>query len=278
MLSKSDLEKLIAEGLGSPEIALAQKEILKTYGDKVDFVKKSKALIKFGLNDVVGTSRTTVMQLEGSEVEETYATTNAIDKVVSSDNTFTHDVTIEGHTVSGTDLTFVVQTVTLTGQTAADLTTPLCRATRVYPTNGHALASASDKVFVYEDVALTAGVPNTDANVHVSFDGNYHQSQKASTAISANDYYLITKLYAGVDKKTAASVDIELRTRGFQDEAFRTVFKLPISTSSSPWLQIDAPPVLIIPKNSDVIVSATSSAANTEVIGGFAGYLAEVIG
>lgn len=261
-----------------PMIVAAEREVLNSYGDTVSVEEKKKSLLKFGLNDNVGTSRTTIMQFQGSETNETYCTTNAIDRVVTTDNTFTGTVTIEGHYIDGSNnLIFAVQTATLTGQTAVTLGTALARATRIYISDGSALASASDVIYVYENVTTTAGVPDTASKTHVLMDGTYHGSQKASTSISSTDYWFITKAYAGVNKKASAAVDVEVQVRTYTDAAFRTLFKLPLDTNGASYFQIDAPPIFIIPKNSDVRMVAASSTSGTEVIGGLAGYLAKII-
>lgn len=265
-------------GLIDPMLAMAEQEVLSTYGDTVSVLLKKKTLLKFGINDAVGSSRTTIQQFQGSETNETYCTTNAITHVVCTDNTFTGQVTVEGHYIDGSNnLIFVVQTVTLTGQTGVALGTALARATRVYVSDGSSFASASDVVYVYENVTTTAGVPDTASKTHVLCDGTYYQSQKASTSVSSTDYWFVTKFYAGINKKTTATVDVELQARTYTDDSFRTLFKLPVSSSGSDYFQIDAPPIFIIPKNSDMRVVATASTTGVEVIAGVAGYLAKVV-
>ena len=108
-------------------VSHAYNLIYDTYGDVVRV--KPKNLLKFGRNENVTTGECTIMELAGSETAETYVSTNAITHVISDDAN-TGDLYIEGHTISGSDLTFATQTVTLTGTTAKALTTPLARATR----------------------------------------------------------------------------------------------------------------------------------------------------
>lgn len=258
-------------------LRLAEAEIASTYGDIVSVKRKRKSLIKFGRNDSIGLTQRVIMQFQGSEAEIALPTTNAIDKLVCTDATFTGQVVVEGHTISGSDLTFVSpQTIQANGQTAVDLTTPLARATRVYPLSGN-LASTSDKLFVYENVATTSGVPNDTSKIHVLFDGVYGQSQKCQTAISKDDYWILTLVYGGILKKQAASADILLQIKKVGTTAWRTVFELPVSTNGSDHFSIDAPPAFIVPKNHDVRMSGVSSATGTELIAGIAGYIAAIV-
>lgn len=258
-------------------IKLAIDEIENTFGDTVSVSTKKKSLIKFGRNENVGTSLTTIMQFQGTELHEVYQTTNSIDKVVTTDNSFTGTVTIEGHTISGNDLTFVTQTKTLTGQTGVTLDTPLARVTRIRISSTDALAATTDKIFVYRDVATTGGIPNTTANIHALMDGKWGQTQKAATSISKDDYWLITLIYGGVLKKQAATADIALQIRKVGDSQWRTVFDLPVSSTGGPAIPpVDFPPVFVVPKNHDVRVVAEASTTGVEVAAGFAGYLASV--
>lgn len=255
-------------------IAQAINEVQALYGETVSVDSKAKSLIKFGRNANVGTSPATIMEQEGAEVHETYVSANSIIYVITDDASFTGDVTIEGHTIDGDDLTFVSQTVTLNGHNAVTLSTPIARVTRLYIPNGDSLSATTNKIYVYENDTTTSGVPDTDSKIHIQLSGRYNQSQKCSTSISKDDYFFVTKVYAGALKKTTATVDVELQVRSIGSDNFLTKFELP--TTNGQYFQIDAPPILIIPKNSDVRLVATSTAASTEVVGGLVGYLASI--
>lgn len=257
-------------------VRAAYHDIETTHGDTVAY--KGKRLFKFGANDSVGTSETTVMGLAGSETEETYVNTNAIDAVVSSSGSNTMEVTIEGHTISGSgtdiELTFVVQTATLNGQTPVALTTPLARATRVYNSSTTALA-ANSTIYVYDDTSgVTNGVPDTASNVHLIMEEskNSNTSFKAATAFSNVDYFLISQVYFGVEKKTTASVDFMLKIRP-PGCLFRGVFSVPLDTAGNPSTWVDVRPLIVVPKNSDVILTAIASTTNVGVDGGFNGLI-----
>ena len=208
----------------------AARVIKDTYGDTV--LVKPKNLLKFGQNPNVGTSETTVMELAGSEIAETYVSTNIIDTISSDDGDNTQAVKIEGHTIDGNgNLTFVVQSATLNGQNKVTLGTPLARATRIYNNSGTVLA-ANSKVYVYEDSAITTGTPDDDTKVHLIMSAGEEQSLKAATAFSKVDYGLVTSIYGGVNKKTSALVDIRLKIRE-KNGVFRTQFLDTVNSAGS---------------------------------------------
>jgi hypothetical protein len=252
----------------------AINQIRSNYGDIVDFESKSKTILKFGRNLTVGTSFETVWELGGDEV---YSTTNDIDTISSSSGSDTEVMSVEGHTVSGTgadaQFTFVVQTVTLTGQTKATLATPLARVSRAYAVGSTALVG---DVYIYEDGAITAGVPNDLATAHIKVLGSAgdNQSYKAATTISNQDYYVVTQFHGGAAKQgSAAVIDalLEIRTVG---GLFLPKIELSVSNTSGSF-HVDLDPYIIVPKNSDIRVRAEAT-ASSEVDAGFNGYLAQV--
>lgn len=243
--------------------------IKDNYG--VDAYIKSKNLLKFGRNDDVDNSASdqTIMQLPGSEVAETYATTNAIDTISSSDSGDTGiTIYIEGHTVDGSgNFTFVVQTATLNGSdatTKVTLSTPLARISRAYNSSGTLLAGT---VYIYEDGATTTpGVPDTDADVHATIQPIAQQTLKAATTFSYQDYGVITEIYGGVNKKTSAVVDVKLRVR-LKGGIFRTQFVNSVGQGGN--FAIELRPYFIVPANADVIMVANSGVDNVSVSAGF---------
>lgn len=193
-------------------IEYAELEIFKRYGDDVSIFGTREALHKFGRNDTIGTTEVTVMNLQGSETEETYATGNTIDKIVTDDATNTQVVSIEGFTIDGdNNLIRVTQNVTLTGLTAATLSTPLARVQR--GVNQGVAFAVSSNVFVYEDSAITAGVPDDDSKVHLTIDAIDNQSIKAAFSTQFNEYLIILHLFADVNKRTGGTVDFRWKRR-----------------------------------------------------------------
>jgi hypothetical protein len=249
----------------------AEREIQAQYGDVVSIDRKAKSLIKFGKSAELGTTGLeTVWTVGGNEV---YVSDNTISFISSSSASDTQQITIEGHTVSNGEFTFVVQTVTLNGQTPVGLTTDLARVSRAYNDDSTELVG---RVVVYENTTVVGGIPSDETKIHIDIPLNFQQSFKGATTFSNTDYYIMTGFYGAVSAKQAASVDfyIEIKDQG-------KVF-LPKSTftasSSGGASDISLDPAIIIPKNADVRVRCETVTNNAVVFGIFKGYLAKVIG
>lgn len=251
----------------------ARNVIYQNYGDEVSIEKKGKDLIKYGRSEQVGTSTaTTLMTLPAGTLNETYVAANSITTVSSSSTSDTQVIKVEGHTVDGSgNFIFLIQSITLTGQTQATFTTPIARCTRVY--NDGATDLVGD-IYVYEDDTSTAGVPDTAAGVHCMIRAGFNQSEKASTTISSTDYWIVHGVYADVLEKTSATAEIafEVREKG---KTFRKLFDFSASNTSGTF-RIGTP-YPIVPKNADVRLTAIASAAGTIVAGGIFGVLAKIV-
>lgn len=246
-------------------VSHALREIKDTYGDVVKI--KDKSLLKFGQNNDVDTGSQETVWLRGGN--ETLPSTNSITHISSSNAGDTQDVKVEGHTISGGELTFVVQTITLQGQTKVALTTPLYRSTRLENDNSTVFAGT---IYVYEDDTVVAGVPQTTAKIHLQTDGSNNQSLKAATAFSNLDYGLITHFYADINKQTgSALVDFRLQIQKY-GKTFNT--KLLRTASSDKGIDLPFKPFLIIPPNSDIRITAETNTNNVSVTAGFNALLA----
>ena len=247
--------------------------IKDSYGDVVRV--KPKVLLKYGLTSNADSGvPTTIMTLQGTEVNETYINTNLIDSVSSSSAANTQPIVIEGHSISGSALTFVVQTVSLNGQNRVPLTTALARATRAFNNGTTALVG---QTFVYESVAITAGVPNTASKTHLMIDTDRQQSEKAATAFSDIDYGLVTSMYAGLSRGAGNTVtaDIELQVREF-GKVFRPLMEITLRSSGSQSELVRFEPYLIVPKNGDIRLVGTSNTNDTQLTGWFNTLIATV--
>ena len=267
----------MAEVTGNFLIDDAIRRIEDNYGDLVSVKGKRKALRKFGRNANVGQTRSDVQQFAGSETTLTMLSDNLITKVCTDDPDFTGQMKIEGHTIDSVGLlTFSSQTHTLTGNTPVDLDPPLRDATHIAPASVDNLASGK-KVYVFENTATTNGVPNDTSKVHVILDQSYGRSQKAATSISSTDYWIITAVYGGLLKKTSAYADIEMRAGkvGWMQE---TLMEIPVYSVGNPYQNLPLSEAIIIPKNSDWVMTASCSTTGCDVIAGAAGVLAKVIG
>lgn len=255
------------------DLHYALRCIKEQYGDNVSVAAKARSVLKFGRNEAVGTGGATLMTLGSGETDETYVSANSITHFASSNAGDTQSIVIQGYTVDGNgDFTEVTQTVTLAGQTKTALTTPLARVVRAY--NDGTTDLAGD-VYVAQDVTFTAGVPQTASAIHLVIKGTAgaNQSDKCSTTLAKNEYWIVTNIFADVLEKTAATADVELQIR-LKGKVFR--HKLTISCSSNYEGIHFFKPYCLIPPNSDVRLRATADGANTDISGGIEGYLAIV--
>jgi hypothetical protein len=238
------------------KLAHAIREIKNSDAVDVSIWEKAKTLIKFGRNPDLDTGvRETIWNTGG---DETLKTANDIDIVVSTNVGDTQDVVIEGHTISGSDLTFVVQTATLNGTTNVSLTTPLARVTRLY--NNSSTDFAGD---------ITVQDAGTSTHITVFGTAGENQSKKCATSLSSVDYWVITELSGGVVGTAAATVNFELQVKDV-GKVWRTIYEF----NSSSYTDVELNPSIIISPNSDVRMVGTSGTNNTEAVANIRGYLA----
>lgn len=253
----------------SHELAQAFSVIESTYGHTVSTERKGKNLLKFGENQEVGTTDSTIMDLPAGELHETYVAANLINSVSSGNNGDTVTLKVEGHTIDGSgNFTFVVQSVTLTGQTTAPLTTALARISRAYVDDSTDLVG---KVYFYETDTVVAGVPQTATKIHLLIIAGKNNSSKCSTTISSQDYWILTNMTCEIIEKAIsyAEVHLEIREKG---KVFREHAHVSCSQSSNGFLEF-LPHVIVSP-NSDVRLTASADGASTYIGGAINGYLA----
>jgi hypothetical protein len=251
----------------------AEREIYRQFNEVVSIQNKAKTLVKFGKSAELSTGSLQTVWTVGDN--ETYVSTNIIDSISSSAVADTENIYIEGHTVSGTGtdqkFTFVSQTVNLNGRTRVALPIPLARVSMAYNNNG---VSLTGRVAVYQNTALTNGIPTDTSKIHIDIPLGLQESFKAATTFSDKDYFILTGGFGSVSFKKAGAVDfyIEIREAG---KVFRQVAGIS-ATNSSPWT-VDLDPAVIIPKNCDIRVRVESGVNDTVVFTSFKGYLAKVV-
>jgi hypothetical protein len=253
----------------------AEREIQATFGDVVSIDKKAKSLLKFGKSaELAANTIETVWSHGGHEV---YVQDNLIDSISSSNIADNEEIYLECHTVEGTGtdqkFTFMTQTVSLNGTTRVPLPTPVARVSKAYNNNGTELLGA---VYVYQDTALTNGVPTDRTKVHAHIPQGFQQSFKGATTFSDEDYYILTGGFGSVSNKQAASVDFYLEVRA-AGKIFRQGAAVSASSTGGSW-DIDLDPCIIIPKNADIRITCETATQGAVVFGSFKGYLAKVIG
>ena len=129
---------------------------------------------------------------------------------------------------------------------------------------------------VYEDTAVTGGIPTDATKIHIDIPLGFQQSFKAATSFSKEDYYVMTGFYGAVSAKQSAAVDFYIEIKEpdgvFLQKACFT------ASSSGGNSDISLDPAIIVPKNSDVRVRCETANNNAVVFGIFKGYLAKVTG
>lgn len=262
-------------------------EIKATYGDDVSVSQKKKSLLKFGrTTNADADVKTTVALFQGTEVNETFATGNTIDYLVSDNAADTGDVTVEGHTLLVGDLSFATQTVTLTGTTPVALTTPLARTNRLFNAEVGSFASPATalvgNVYAYDSTVatgVTSGVPDVATATKCVIAAGKQQSEKCATSVSAQDYWLITQIAAGGAKGNAntvsGNVDVAVRTDGGPWRPLGLELVLRAGGDQKAFAHFA--PYLIVPKNSDVRLEVISNTNDSEFSGFIHGMLAKVV-
>jgi hypothetical protein len=249
----------------------SEREIQATYGDVVSIDKKAKSLLKFGKSAPLTTnSLQTVWTVGGNEV---YISDDGITHISSSSASDTQEIRVEGHTISGNDLTFVVQTVTLSGQTSVALTTGLARVSRISNNGGTDLVG---RVVVYEDTTISGGIPTDTTKIHIDIPLGFQQSFKAATSFSKEDYYVMTGFYGAVSAKQSAAVDFYIEIKKPDGVFLQGACFTASSSGGNSDISLD--PAIIVPNNADVRVRCETSDNNAVVFGIIKGYLAKVTG
>ena len=251
----------------------AKQVIFADYGVNVSLEAKNKDLLKFGRNRDMETAVATLMTLPNNIDNETYVATNIITTIVSDSASDTESVVIEGHTVSGSDFTFVTQTPTLNGTTPVLLVTggsDLARCSRIY-NNGTSDLVGTISVCETDTYTGTPGVPDTPAGVHCQIFAGKNQTEKASVTLDSTEYWVVTKIYCDMLTKLSSFAEIILEIRKF-GKVFRQVATISCSASHPGLLEFQ--PYLIVSPNSDIRLRGVSdSALGRDVSGGIHGAL-----
>lgn len=251
--------------------------ILENYGHIISVEEKAKTLTKFGRNENIGTSYATLWYTGKDQANEAIVedNLNTIDTISSSNAADAIKISIEGHTMTGGNKTFIVQTATLNGQNKVTLTTPLNMITRIAHSD-ETHTNILGEVYGYENTTISAGKPVDTTKIHITVPAGENQSQKAQTALSSVDYWIIRSISAGYLSKTGsntAQVDLQIRKNG---GVFKPVAKpLVMATGDSDSRTFDIP--IIATPNSIIRLVGKSSASSQALTGDISGYLAKVI-
>jgi hypothetical protein len=268
MLSRASVASKY-NALRSDALRNALDEIISTTERNV-YIKPT-SLRKFGTHDEL--SATEVETVWEVNSNEEYVSDNLINRAVSSNAADNQTIFYEGHTIDGSgNLTSVTGSLTLNGQTPVAFP-GLARHTRAV--NRSATELQGDVYFYQSTATVTDGVPQEESLIHNKISGTasppQQQSQKAATAVSQHDWWIVTNWSTSVRVKQNTSVNFYLEVRD-QGGVFRVVSTMACSAGDTQTRIYE--PCLIVPPNSDVRVRAIAAASSAEVSSELNGYLA----
>lgn len=197
-----------------------------------------------------------------------FSTSAIINSISSSNNSDVVEITIEG---LDANWDVVVQTVTLTGQTRAPLTTSLLRVYRAFNNNGVDLLG---NVYIYEDTPLTVGVPTDTSKIRAEIKAGVNQTEMMVYSVPAGKTMVYVEGFIAISRGggVAASAEVTFRTREF-GKAFRLRRRIALNTQgSSSWRAVYAVPVLF-PEKTDIVFRVELVSATLGVSGGFQAFI-----
>lgn len=251
----------------------AYREVFGNVGYEIDHVTKGKSLLKFG-SRTLATAGTKYTLWNAPDANETLLTTNAITTMVSTSAADLETVYVEYHTISGANLTFGLQGISLFGQTPVTLAVPCARVSRIYNASATELAGT---VSAYEGGAAPGGVPTTTAEVHAQIKAGEQQTEKAATSISSTDVFLISHLNVALLRTSGTpNVDVTLEVKNYSG-VWRPKMHTGISASGTSSAVIEIDPYIVVYPNSEVRITAISDTNTTPMVGWFSGFLATAL-
>lgn len=147
-----------------------------------------------------------------NEMLYNYSTTAAIDSISSNNALDTQVIKLQG---LDENYELVTQEATLNGQTRVALTTPL---RRVFRLKNDGLTDLNGYVYVYENTALTAGVPTDTTKVRAVIQNGFNQTLMAVYTIPAGKTGYLRDWYASIAGASKdSSYVIQLRAREYSD-------------------------------------------------------------
>ena len=200
------------------------------------------------------------------EMAYTYSTTAAIDSISSSNAGDTVDIEIQGLD-SNYDL--VTQTITLTGQTRAALSTSLIRVFRLKNVGATDLVG---NCYVYENTTISGGVPTDTTKVRAMIQNGNNQTLMAVYTIPAGYTGYMRDWYAsssGANKSASYVVDLFARPFG---QVFQLKHRSAISDDGTTYIQHRYEEPEVFSEKTDIEMRVTIADTNiteASISGGF---------
>jgi hypothetical protein len=147
-----------------------------------------------------------------AQYEYVWSTTAAIDSISSSSASDTVDIQIQG---LDANLELVTQVATLSGQTRVALTTPLIRVFRA-KNNSYPGVNLAGTAYVYENTALSSGVPSDTTKIRLVVDNGDNQTLMALYTVPINYTAYMMSFYASTAGATQdTQYQIRLKAREY---------------------------------------------------------------
>lgn len=227
----------------------------------------SMVVNKFGFADAIGTNDPPLDVWSafgnGGGNLYTYSTSADIDTISSSDGIDNQILQITGLNVN---FEWTVQLATLNGQNKVVLTTPLIRVHRMQNVSNTDIAGL---VYCYiTGAAITAGVPNTPADVRALINNGNNITEMTQFTTPVNFRSFLVKTFVNIGSESGGVVkqaDVEFRFKPF-GASFILAGKSTLSNNGNGNIDtlLAIPPEL--PAKGDVVWRVTNVSANATTI------------
>lgn len=200
-----------------------------------------------------------------AQMSYVFSSSAAIDSISSSNVGDTENIEIMG--LDG-DWEPVTQTVPLTGQTRAALTTPLLRVFRMKNVGTTDLAG---QVYLYENTAIVAGVPTDTTKIRAAIQADNNQTLMAIYSVPAGHTLFMDNYYASLGVLAfpgGNSIDLVLKVRPF-GQVFQLKHENSLASTGNSSLVYPFGVPFKVDEKSDIIIQASTSENVMKLNAGF---------
>ena len=195
-------------------------------------------------------------------MEYTFSTTADIDSLISSDNGDTVDIEIQG---LDSNWALTTQTITLTGQTRAALSTSLIRVFRMKNVGSTDLAGI---VSCYVNSAAPGGVVTDTTKVRALIDDGNNQTLMAIYTIPAGKTGYMRDWYASISRTRNTLSTVRLLARTFGG-VFQVKHVSSVDNTGTSYIQHIYNEPEVFAEKTDIMIKANCSTDQTGVSAGF---------
>jgi len=266
-----------------PDIASAISQIYRDTGEKVSAQTANSRYNVIVSTTDISTSNTgrLFMQLDEDMVDTNYLTTNAANRIVSSNDAFTGEVILWGSTVTdGKYSPIFKQYITMTGNTPVHIPTPLAFPHRI-ERNGSSFGMGTISVYSSSS-SVTTGIPTSEAYIYLinrsSNSGSTINNVYSGIFVVPDGYYFVLEtvdiVHIAANNKQYVRADIQVAEYG---ESFVTKSRL--SKGNASKLKYSKDNLVYAGPNSTLRIwlDIAGVGSNSEIKGYFTGYLCAII-